>query len=128
MKTVDQLMDWCAGALEQFGDPCEPVCQMFFRWQTPGTWQRSSELSCGVVDGKPTLWLGPIGALPLEISSDGHTLHADGTLASFGAEQISAGVWALFPSLNVRDLVHGFVVLYGVPDPAPWERLIVVPA
>jgi hypothetical protein len=46
---------------------------------------------------------------------------------TYGAERVTAGVWAITPSLNVVGVIHGFVVIHGVPDPAPWERLIVLP-
>lgn len=127
MKKVDELMDWCAGALQEFGDPSAVICQMFFEWRSDASRLRGGQLCCAVVAGKPTLWLGPIGALSIEISNGNHMLNPDGSIAAFGAEQISAGVWSLFPSLNVPGVVHGFVVLHGVPNPAPWERLILVP-
>jgi hypothetical protein len=36
-------------------------------------------------------------------------------------ERIVPGVWALNPSLNIPGVIHVFVLLYGVPNPAPWE-------
>jgi hypothetical protein len=54
------------------------------------------------------------------------TLTNDGELLAFGAVQISSGVWAITPSLNVPGQLHAFVVIRDVPSPAPWERQLVV--
>lgn len=43
-----------------------------------------------------------------------------------GPSRSAPGIWCLSPSLNVPGLVHAFVVLYGVPDPAPFDKRILV--
>lgn len=129
MKTCSEVSAWCAGASAEFGDPSVPVCQLFFRWQenlmAP---RRDDELVCGMVEGELVLLLGPeFRALPMPIELGDLRLDDAGGLEAYGAYLITAGVWALRPSLNVEETIHGFVVLHGVPDPAPWERRIVLP-
>jgi hypothetical protein len=48
------------------------------------------------------------------------------TLQAFGARKFTGGAWALEPSLNLPGILHGFVVLTGVPDPPPWKRRVVL--
>lgn len=127
MKTFADVAQWCADAAEDLGDPSIVVCQLFFRWQDDLHAYRGSELACGMLDGELVLLLRP-EVSPLQVSiEDAPKVDGDGALLAFGAEQITRDVWALTPSLNAPGLIHAFVVLYGVPDPAPWERRIVLP-
>lgn len=134
MKTFDQVAAWLRGASEEFGDPSAPVGQLFARWQEdlleidrrPG-----ADVVCGIGDanlqhGEVALILGPGFALPLPLATEPQ-LNSAGELCAFGASSIAPGLWALTPSLNAEGLIHVFVVLYGVPVPAPWERRIVLP-
>lgn len=128
MKKFSDVVAWCVGAAEQYADPAEPVCQLFFRWQedvlTPDS-IGGEDLVCGWHDGKLVLMMGPsFPPLPVDVASGGLQLAENGALEAFGASLVTAGVWELVPSLNAPGLLHAFVVLYGVPDPAPWERRI----
>jgi hypothetical protein len=127
MRKVTELLEWCAGAAAEFGDASAPVCQMFFRWEENLIGYREDELVCGVVDGQFCIGLGPIGLVRVDIEARGPLVDGD-QLVAFGAESVTTGVWSLAPSLNIPGRIHGFVVLHGVPDPAPWERRILVPA
>lgn len=128
MKTFSEVTEWMRGADLEFGDPSLPICQLFFRWETDLRGYRGDELVAGIgaAGGVVAVIHPAIHRLPLPIEPDGPRI-TEGELVAFGAERITAGVWALSPSLNAEQLIHGFVVLYGVPDPAPWERRIVLP-
>jgi hypothetical protein len=126
MKTCAQLVAWIEGATAELGDPAEAVGQAFFRWAE--NWRTSGEdLVIGREGQETMLVLGAGAAIPFPIKAGEPEISDEGIVA-FGAEEITPGVWAVTPSLNVPGLVHVFVVLYGVPSPAPWERRIIVPA
>lgn len=117
MKTIAEVDRWIQGATAECGDPSIPVCQFFARY----------DLFCFRDGDDFMLWLGPELAVPLLIERGGPQLDKDGSLIAFGATQVTRGVWALLPSLNIPGVIHGFVILYDVPSPAPWERLIIFP-
>ncbi|HWR36397.1 MAG TPA: hypothetical protein VN622_11060 [Clostridia bacterium] len=126
MRTISEVVKWCAGALVEHGDPAVPVCQLFFRWvETPAAY-RGDELVCGVMDGQFGIWLCPGEAIAMPIVEGAAEFGMLNAIDNFGATKIANGVWSLSPSLNLPDLIHGFVVLYDVPDPAPWERRIIL--
>jgi hypothetical protein len=128
VKTAAQVSAWCANAAREFGDPSLPICQLFFRWkEIPAVPLGEDELVCGVAGGVTVLLLGPeFAPFPIPIE-ERMRLDEEGCLQAFGADRIAPGVWALQPSLNAEGAIHAFVVMHGVPDPAPWERRIVVP-
>jgi hypothetical protein len=135
MKTVGELLEWCEGAEREFGDPSIPVGLMFVRYGEAsdlGIDQRIDQI-LGDPDrlivaefAREELLLDLLGtAVPLKLSSDGMQIEND-QLMAFGVEKITRGVWALTPSLNLQGILHAFVVVYDVPTPAPWERLIIL--
>jgi hypothetical protein len=129
VKTIGEVDRWIEGAAAECGDPSIPICQLIVRFVNSDHRPTSSELLdlfCFLDNGDFVLWLGPDLIFPLDISRSGPEMDGDG-LKAFGAEQITRGVWALRPSLNIPGVIHGFVILYDVPTPAPWERLIVLP-
>jgi len=127
MKTFAEVEDWVAGAYRLYGDPSVPVCQLFFRWVDDLT-AVGEDLVAGLVDGELVLLLGPeFPPFPMRVANGRLQMNERGELVAYGAAKIIPGVWALKPSLNAPGLIHGFVVLHGVPDPAPWESVIVVP-
>lgn len=130
MKTADQVSRWCGGAAEQFGDPSVPVCQLFLRWQEVLSVPRGDDaLVCGMLDGELVLLLGPeFRPFPIPLLVGDMQLDDAGDLEAFGADRIAPGVWALTPSLNAEGAIHAFIVLYDVPEPAPFERRILLPA
>lgn len=128
MKRAAQLLEWIKGAAAEFGDASVPVCQMFLRWEQDLDAYEGEDLACGLIDGQLAIDLGPqLGQHPIEIETTGARVDDQGRLAAFGVEPIAPSVWSLTPSLNMPPVVHGFIVLYGVPDPAPWERRIILP-
>jgi hypothetical protein len=127
VRTFAEVSAWCAGAAEEFGDPSLPICQLFFRWQGSLAGD-GAELICGMPEDALVLLLGPgFPPLPLPVQSGEPVVDQDGELLAYGAERVTASVWAITPSLNAVGLIHAFIVLHGVPDPAPWERRIVLP-
>jgi hypothetical protein len=130
VRTFAEVAEWCLGAFEAYGDSSVPVCQLFFRWQPDlqnfdGRGDDET-LVCGMVMGEFVLVCGPPAIIPLPVRT-GEPEVTDEEVISYGAVRVVEGVWAIAPSLNLPGFIHGFVVVYGVPDPAPWERLIVLP-
>ena len=127
MTTAADVAAWCEGAVLEFGDPSEPVCQLFFRFQPSLMNYEGADLACGwASDGVLLLFFGAALLLPVPVRLGAPVIRPTGELESFGATRITDDVWALSPSLNVPGSLHGFVVLYGVPTPAPWDQLIVL--
>ena len=131
MKTIQEVERWRAEARAAFDDPANVVCQLFVRYveadHTPKQTSEYFNLFCFRDGQEIVVWLGPDLIIPLIISRDGSETDELGVL-KFGADSISCGVWALTPSLNIPGVIHGFVILYDVPTPAPWERLIILPS
>lgn len=127
MTTAADVAAWREGAVFEFGDPSEPVCQLFFRWEGNYPDYQGHDLACGCTpDGILVLLFGVDGLLPVRVRAGEPAIAPTGELDAFGATPITGDVWALSPSLNVPGELHGFVVLYGVPTPAPWEQRIVL--
>jgi hypothetical protein len=128
VNTFAEVKAWHDGAAAQFGDASVPVCQCFFQWHTglETVYDGGEDLVCGVLAGDVVLVLGPtFPTLPLPLRM-GEPEIVDGELVAFGVDRVAAGVWQVTPSLNYEGLIHAFVVLVDVPDPAPWERRIVI--
>jgi hypothetical protein len=129
MNKLADVAEWCDGATEEYGDASVPVCQLFFRWAEAS--ERATEyLACWLgpkrADGLNTLLLLlPNEVISLPINHGGMLLSKEGVEA-YGVQKIAPGIWSLSPSLNVEYTIHAFVVLHGVPDPAPWERLVLL--
>lgn len=134
MKTFADVAAWCAGAAHHFGDPSDAVCQIFLRWQDPlpiiiDDRDPCSLAVCAWLNDRLMPILGPgFPELPMEIAADGnYEVNEYGELTKYAAQRVCPGVWSISPSLNVEGVIHAFLVLYNVPDPAPWERRIVLP-
>lgn len=122
ITTASQFRQWVVGASACFDDPTETVCLLCFRWVDRPEAHRGEDLVCGnLVHGAMDLWLGH-EPLPVPIAAGDHELGADGCVARFGAQRIAPGVWAICPSLNLPGIIHGFALLHGVPEPAPFEQ------
>ncbi len=129
MRTQQELAEWCVGAIAKFGDPAEPVGQIFAHYQ------RLTEVAalkappddllvCTFEANTLSLHIDPECAIPLRVDMAGPVFDGD-RLQVFGIELISRGLWALKPSLYIPNTFHAFVVVYDAPDPAPWQKLIV---
>jgi hypothetical protein len=44
-------------------------------------------------------------------------------ISRWGLARLGPGVWRVLPSV-VHEGLHAFVVLWGAPDPAPWEEAV----
>jgi hypothetical protein len=129
MKTINEVARWVDCAVEEFGDPSEPICQIFARWMEPLESYDGEDVAAGVMDGTVYLRLGPAAMLPISIVPNGEEPGLDNEgRCHYGMERISVGLYALKPSLNVFGLIHAFVTLYDVPARVPWENRIVVVA
>jgi hypothetical protein len=127
MTTAADVTAWRQGAALEFGDASEPVCQLFFRWEADYLDYQGQDLACGCTpDGVLVLLFGAGGVVPVPVRAGAPAITPAGELEAFGATPITGDVWALSPSLIVTGELHGFVVLYGVPTPAPWEQRIVL--
>lgn len=120
MKTISKVNAWRDGATKRFGDPAVPVCQLFVTCRRAYADQLYCSLD-GDASREVTLWLGPHHPLKVAIAGT-KPRYVNGAVEAFGAEKIVPGVWSLHPSFNVPGLIHAFVVLYDVPEPAPWHR------
>jgi hypothetical protein len=137
MRTFTEVEDWLEGAEAEFGDPSIPVCQLFVRYIDAAQIAnyRGEELVVG--GANPVLWLTQEIAVPISIvvhenpglgTASSYCVNAAGELTAFAAVPVVKGVWFLEPSLHVLGLIHAFVVFYDVPEPAPWERKIIIAA
>lgn len=127
MKGVRELLDWCEGAEREFGDASVPIGLMFVRLGHEGVGAELIDQDLTARADGVVLTLKLFGDdVDLPISNDGPCIE-DGSLVAFGIRQVQAGLWHLTPSLNLPGVLHAFVVLYDVPSPAPWERLIYIP-
>jgi hypothetical protein len=129
ITTAADVEAWCAGAALEFGDPSEPVCQLFFHFERDFVNYQGEALVCGWSDGGMLMLLFGAAAaggalLPVPVRAGNPIIAPTGELEAFGATPITGDVWALSPSLNVPGALHGFVVLYNVPTPAPWQTLL----
>jgi hypothetical protein len=120
------VREWYRGACEAFSDPSVPVCQLSFRWTDEILATQDDELACGMLDGAFVLVCGTLVPIPLPVRT-GEPEATDDEVITYGAVRVLQGVWTIEPSLKIVGFIHGFVLVYGVPDPAPWERLIVLP-
>lgn len=127
MKSCERVTEWREGAALEFGDPAVPVCQLFFCWTDLFAAYQGDDLVCGTMLGQFGVRLGPGEMIPMSVVEGNPVLDMIGCVAQFGATKIADGLWSLTPSLNLPEVIHGFVVLYGVPNPAPWERRVVLP-
>lgn len=127
MRTVAGLEAWLIGAKEEFGDPSVPVCQLFFRWHSNLEGYSADELACSVINDELALvmchGIEP-ELLPVRMGEPDMT--AD-ECTCFGLQRITPRLWTLTPSFNAPGYLHAFIVLYDVPNPAPWERRLVLP-
>jgi hypothetical protein len=128
LKTLTEVEQWCLGAAEEFGDPAIPVCQLLCRWEhnPAADGGQRSDLACGMYRGRFCLTLNRIAPCFLTVVDGPPAFDAVGDLRAFGAEQFAPGLWSLTPSLYLPGVLHAFVVLYDVPNPAPWERTLVI--
>jgi len=121
IRTFTELKQWCAGAAEEFGDASIPICVMAFRWINRGEDVAADELVCWQED-QDHLRLAPAPAIAIPIIPDDEPAVTPFGVLGFAAEQLGPGTWILNPSLNMPELLHGYVILTGVPNPAPWRR------
>jgi hypothetical protein len=125
IRRVTQLKNWIDGATGEFEDPSIPVCSLVFQWRTPLILAGGEDLVCGLADEQFVLSFDGDTVFPLPVKA-GSPLIEQGRLITFGAETIAPGLWILSPSLNMPGTLHGYVTLFGVPSPAPWEQRIII--
>jgi hypothetical protein len=128
LLTRDELERFLGDVEKATGDPADATCLLFVRWRDetvcPPDMVASWDTAAGAVllecvDAQSTRVI-PLDVSTLAASTSG------GALTTFHIRSVSPGVWALAPSLNIPGVIHAYVVLHGVPDPAPWERLVLL--
>lgn len=129
MKLIPEVREWVEQAALQYEDPAIPVCQVFARFASSPPATPTEEILCRT-NGTCGVALNIIGTwMPMPIDVEGPRVNDQAELEAFGVRQIAPHLWVLEPSLNIPGLIHAFVTLYGVPEPAPWvSRIIVVSA
>jgi hypothetical protein len=120
MTDVTELQRWCEGSEQEFGDASAAICQLYFRWVDSLLDNHGDLLVCGMLDGFVHLSVGG-KPLPFPLLTDMVNLDA------YCARRVSRGVYSVMPSLHMPGVLHAFVTLYEVPEPAPWERRIILP-
>lgn len=50
----------------------------------------------------------------------GYTMNGPEGVVRWGLTKIASDVWIVSPSVVIRDVLHAFLVLRDVPNPAPW--------
>ena len=127
MKTINELGNWQQAIAAAEGDPSARVAQVFLRY-APAP-DGSNDLLAVWDAPFLGLYLLPPQPVIVEIHDEGPQVDEEmGELTAFGLDQICAGCWTLRPSLNMPGYIHAFICIYGVPHPAPWERMIITPA
>src|SRR4051794_5794252 len=91
LTTIAQVQAWIQGAAREFGDPSEPVCQLFFRWQSTVIGYAGDELACGPLDDHVVFVCGDsiYDLYRILVQEGDPTLTNSGELLAFGAVQIS---------------------------------------
>jgi hypothetical protein len=96
-----------------------PVCSLAFRWSAS---LDSDDLVCGMFADSFTRWFSADEAIPVRVRRGEPEINDEGQLMTFGSERLDGGVWMLNPSLSLPGILHAYLTVYGVPDPAPWDR------
>ena len=120
---LDELTQYLEGARARFGDPAKPVFLLAVNF-SPITKLQNGDVRAQYNPAISSLTLDFGGSLlTIEISPDGAIFEKDKLLA-FHIRKLCSGIWAISPSLNMPGILHAFLVLHNVPEPAPWERMI----
>ena len=125
MRTLAELQAWRDKATEILGDPAATCGVAFFRYVRSGPLFDPDLIFSD--EGSDLLLRFERRSAPLRISisREGPKMLA-GELVEFGVDRIAPGLWVLNPSLNIPGVLHAFIALYDVPDPAPWEGGLIV--
>lgn len=125
MKTLEEVNAWIQGAIAEFGDPALPVGQIFAQFVANPSPEQDLILAAWH-EKKLHIDFGG-GWLPIPVDEAGPQIDEEtGELTSFSIGKIMPGFWTITPSLNMPGIIHAFVHIYDVPDPAPWEAQIIV--
>jgi hypothetical protein len=127
--TLPELHDFLDAVYERDDDPSSGTCLMFARWheargEGPDMVFEYSPEAEGTVRLLIPMRDGP-EIFPLRVTV-GEPVICNHAIEAFQMRRICAGVWAMAPSLNIPGVIHAFVVLHGVPEPAPWEQLVIL--
>lgn len=142
MKTISETFEWCIGVAARYGDPAMRVAPVYARFvqERPVPKERRGVLSKhlsgeAAIDHDEILATWEDGKLWISLADEWLDLPIDpngaqfdlgtGELKAFGMTEITRGLWALTPSLNIPNTFHFFVHVFDVPESAPWERRII---
>lgn len=132
--TAEELYAFLMEAELRLGDPSQAVCLLVVPWRdAPLTFADECGLAVRFSNAKMEIVFEMVDEdgvreLPLAVDVNDPVIDERGVLKAFHVRPLARGVWALAPSLHVPGALHAFVVLTGVPDPAPWQRLILMPS
>ncbi len=128
-----ELMQFLEEVQARLGDPSRATCLVFVEYgEVTGAGPVPALLaSYDVPAGSLTVtaldeMAMPTMEIPVPLAGGDDPAIQDGQLAAFGIRKVALGLWTLNPSLNIPGAFHGYVVVHGVPDPAPWERTILL--
>ncbi len=129
ITNLEEATAWQIAVHTALGDPAQRTALLCLPWmrEFPPLAGGYGASFIGHRDGRGVFEIHGFAqeAIPITFDTKGMNVE-DGELADFGIEKLDHGTWAFSPSMNVPGLIHGFVVIHGVPHPAPWESLIVV--
>ena len=128
VHTMKELYAFTGASFQERGDPCAQVCQMLVPWNYMNVaegnsyfaeWKKPEEQLLLMLLGTDDSQMFP---LLLPVTEGEPEFDPDGGVARFRLSQIAPSVWVLEPSLRIPQFLHAFVVLYAVPEPAPWQE------
>lgn len=91
----------------------EPLCSVS---KTPdGKW--SALLALPTDKQYPYFLPFPVKNGPMDGKQFGHSY----TMKAWGLHKLGPGTWRVNPSIHQAGVIHAYVVLCEVPEPAPWE-------
>lgn len=84
----------------------------------PGKWTMLLKIRGQDQDGKVLLLPFNVPVNPFSAAYSGPHDKPE----AWGLEQLGPGVWSVEPSVIIPGLLHAFVTMVNVPEPAPWSK------
>lgn len=84
---------------------------------SPGKWTLLLKIRGRNEDGKELLLCYNVPVNPFSSTHSGERTRPE----TWGMDQLGPGVWSLDPSVIIPGVIHAFVTLVDVPEPALWR-------